>query len=44
MLSAVIVGFGRVGRGCAQVLRNIFRVVVVEIDPINAVEAIYTRS
>ncbi len=39
--TAVIVGFGRVGRGCAQVLRNFCRVIVVEIDPIKAMKAIY---
>ena len=39
--TAVIVGFGKVGRGCAHVLRNFCRVIVVEIDPIKAVEAVY---
>ncbi len=39
--TVVIVGFGRVGRGCANVLRNFCRVVVVEIDPIRAMEAVY---
>ncbi len=39
--TAVVVGFGRVGRGCARVLRNFCRVIVVEVDPIKAMEAIY---
>ena len=39
--TVAIVGFGRVGRGCAHILRNFCRVVVVEIDPIKAMEADY---
>ena len=39
--TVAIVGFGRVGRGCAYVLRNFCRIVVVEIDPIKAMEAVY---
>ncbi len=39
--TVVIVGFGRVGRGCAHVLRNFCRVIVVEIDPVKAMEAVY---
>jgi len=39
--TVVIVGFGRVGKGCAYVLRNFCKVIVVEIDPIKAMEAVY---
>ncbi len=39
--TVAIVGFGRVGRGCARILRNFCRVVVVEIDPVKAMEADY---
>ncbi len=39
--TAVIVGFGRVGKGCAFALRNFCRVIVVEIDPLRAMEAVY---
>ena len=37
--TAVVVGYGRVGKGCATVLRKFCRVIVVEIDPIRAFEA-----
>jgi len=37
---AVIIGFGDVGKGCAQSLRGLgARVIVTEIDPINALQA-----
>ncbi len=39
--TAVVLGFGRVGRGCAFVLKKFCRVIVVEIDPLKALEAIY---
>eukprot|EP00668_Euglena_longa_P043408 GGOE01057676.1.p1 GENE.GGOE01057676.1~~GGOE01057676.1.p1 ORF type:complete len:442 (-),score=102.15 GGOE01057676.1:60-1283(-) len=37
---AVVAGYGDVGKGCAQALRNFgARVLVTEIDPINALQA-----
>lgn len=37
---AVVAGYGDVGKGCAQALRNFgARVIVTEIDPINALQA-----
>ncbi|KAL1996834.1 hypothetical protein VTN49DRAFT_7699 [Thermomyces lanuginosus] len=37
---AVVAGFGDVGKGCAQALRSMgARVIVTEIDPINALQA-----
>jgi adenosylhomocysteinase len=39
--TVAIVGFGRVGRGCAYILKNFCRVIVVEIDPIKTMEADY---
>src|ERR1051326_8941935 len=37
---AVVCGFGDVGKGCAQSLRGqCARVIVTEIDPINALQA-----
>ncbi len=37
---AVVAGFGDVGKGCAQALRGFgARVIVTEIDPINALQA-----
>lgn len=38
--TAVVAGFGDVGKGCAAALRNMgARVIVTEIDPINALQA-----
>jgi adenosylhomocysteinase len=38
--TAIVAGFGDVGKGCAQALRNFgARVIVTEIDPINALQA-----
>ncbi len=40
--SVLIVGFGRVGRGCARLLRSIgCKVKVMEVDEIKKIEAIY---
>lgn len=37
---AVVAGYGDVGKGCAQALRNFgARVIITEIDPINALQA-----
>ena len=37
---ACVAGYGDVGKGCAQALRAIgARVIVMEIDPINALQA-----
>lgn len=37
---AVVAGYGDVGKGCAQALRSFgARVVITEIDPINALQA-----
>ena len=37
---AVVAGYGDVGKGCAQALRAFgARVIVTEIDPINALQA-----
>eukprot|EP00033_Pygsuia_biforma_P000231 GCRY01000290.1.p2 GENE.GCRY01000290.1~~GCRY01000290.1.p2 ORF type:complete len:443 (+),score=129.61 GCRY01000290.1:38-1366(+) len=37
---AVVAGYGDVGKGCAQALRNMgARVMITEIDPINALQA-----
>ena len=36
----IVIGFGYVGKGCAQALRSYgARVIVTEIDPINAMQA-----
>ncbi|KAH0513934.1 Adenosylhomocysteinase [Microtus ochrogaster] len=38
---AVVVGYGDVGKGCAQALRGLgARVILTEIDPINALQAV----
>lgn len=38
--TAIVAGFGDVGKGCAQALRNFgARVIITEIDPINALQA-----
>lgn len=37
---AVVAGYGDVGKGCAQALRSFgARVIITEIDPINALQA-----
>ena len=37
---AVVAGYGDVGKGCAQALRAFgARVIVTEVDPINALQA-----
>lgn len=37
---AIVAGYGDVGKGCAQALRNFgARVIITEIDPINALQA-----
>ena len=37
---AVVAGYGDVGKGCAQALRAFgSRVIITEIDPINALQA-----
>lgn len=37
---AVVAGYGDVGKGCAQSLRGFgARVIITEIDPINALQA-----
>ena len=37
---AVVAGYGDVGKGCAQALRAFgARVIITEIDPINALQA-----
>lgn len=37
---AVVAGYGDVGKGCVQALRGFgARVIVIEIDPINALQA-----
>lgn len=37
---AVVAGYGDVGKGCAQALRGFgARVIITEIDPINALQA-----
>ncbi len=37
--TAVVVGYGKVGKGCAMILKKFCRVIIVEIDPIRALEA-----
>lgn len=37
---AIVAGYGDVGKGCAQALRSFgARVIITEIDPINALQA-----